>query len=176
MSSAVELARIIGELERRVEQLDRRLNNLVREARVAEVDYDKKLMKAEAHGLLSAWSPWMNAAGKGRHWSPPAVGESGLFLSPSGEPGQGRFLRGGFSDEFNAPSSDPDAEVFKIGNITNTWHKDYAKIAHGTMRVVVSGEQVKMRAGDAWVIARATPPSVIVSHAPIVAPDPESNL
>lgn len=42
-----------------------------------------------------------------------------------------------------------------------------------TNRFVASREQVKLRADEAWVIARKTPPSVIVSHVPVVGPDPE---
>ena len=193
MSAEHELARLILSLEKRIEQVDRRLNNVVREARVAAVkieDGKEPLVKVEAHGLPTAWSPWMDRAGTGRAWSPPVEGERGLFFSPSGEPGQGVFLRGGYSDAFKAPSSDPDAEVFVIGDLTVTRHKDHyqAKLADdikvditkdyvrgvkGDARFVAAGDQAKIRKGEAWVVVND---GVFVSHPPVVAPDNQPEL
>jgi phage baseplate assembly protein gpV len=194
MSSAAELAQIILDLEARIEQLDRRLNNLVREARVTEVDKDKPAVKVEAHGLNSDWSPLTSPAGTGRLWSPPAVGERGLFLSPSGEPGQGVFLRGGYCDAFTPPSSDLDAEVFAIGELTITRHKDhyeaklgddikveitkdYVRAKKGKARFVACDKQAKIRNGAAWVFVTEEPaPGVFVSHAPIIMDDNRPEL
>lgn len=174
MSAFDELARLIADLERRLEQQDRRINNTIREARVTKVDPDKALAKVEAHGLPSAWSPWLERAGKIRTWSPPAADERVLLISPTGEPGQGFILRGGFSDQFTQPSSNPDEDVLKVGDLTITWNKDKAVISmKDGGKAVVTKKMAKIRKGESWVVV--TGDKVIVSHEPEVGPDPDNS-
>lgn len=190
MSDASELADIIARLERRVEQLDRRLNNVVREARVTEVDVAKSLVKVEAHGLASAWSPWMEQAGAVRTWTPPTVGQRVLLVSTSGEPGQGIVFAGGYSDRFPAPSDDADAHVMTIGDLTITARKDKATIVLmnggrvevekdfvraklGDSRFVVTSGLAKLRKNSAWLIVKDE--EILVSHMPTVGPDPDDH-
>lgn len=91
---------VIRELVRRIEELERRHRNVMREAKVVDTDYEKGLIKVQDGDLRSTWVPWVERAGDIRTWTPPAKDEQVILFSPSGEPGQGWVLPGQFSDKF----------------------------------------------------------------------------
>lgn len=103
----VELVRVlrdeIRELRGRQDDHDRRLNNLFREAKVTKVDGEKATAEVEADGLPSMAVPWLARAGKQKEWDPVTEGERVILISPTGDPGQGLILPGGFSDKFKQP-------------------------------------------------------------------------
>lgn len=174
MSAFDDLAAIILGQDRKIEQLDRRVNNAIREARIVEVDAEKALVKVEAHGLKSGWAPWMERAGKIRSWTPPAVGERVLFVSPTGEPGQGIVLHGGYSDQFQAPSKNPDENVIAVGDLTITYNKDKAVILmKDGGKCVVTKDVAKIRKGQSWVVC--TGDTIVVSENMVSGPDPDPN-
>lgn len=98
MMSLTKIAKVISQLANRMEELERRQANLMRPGVVTEVDLEHALVKVKAGNLPSAWLPWMELAGSIKSWGPPAVGQQVHLFSPSGEPGQGWVLPGGFSD------------------------------------------------------------------------------
>lgn len=174
MSAFDELGRAILALDKRQEQLDRRLNNIVREARVLEVDAEKGLVKVEAHGLKSGWMPWVERAGAIREWSPPSKDERVLVLSPTGEPGQGLVLAGGFSDQFKQPSTDAGERVIRIGDNRLSMTKDRTIVGFPDGgRAVLTKDIAKLRKGSMWVVV--TGGDVIVSKEPVVGADPDGN-
>lgn len=175
--TADTIAKLILGLERRIEQLDRRLNNTLREARVVEIDADKHLLKVEAHGLKSGWSPWAERAGTITTWTPPAVGERVLFVSPTGEPGQGIVLAGGYSDDFEAPSKSKDESVLTVGDLTVTYNKEKAVISlKGGGRCVLTKRVAKLKVGDdVWFVLDGEDKKIVTSHMPVIGPDPDQN-
>lgn len=173
MSAFDQLGRAILSLDKRIEQLDRRLNNIVREAKVLEVDAEKGLVKVEAHGLKSGWMPWVERAGAIREWAPPAKDERVIVLSPTGEPGQGLVLAGGFSDQFKQPSMDAGERLIQIGENKLSMTKDRTIIGfrHGG-RAVLKDEIAKLKMKDStWAVL--TKEGIIVSHPPEVGADPD---
>ena len=175
MSAFQELANMILKIDRRVEQLDRRLNNVVREARVLEVDPQKGLVKVEAYGLKSGWMPWVERAGTIREWSPPAKDERVIVLSPTGEPGQGLVLAGGFSDQFAQPSSDGGERLIQIGDNRLSITKDRVIVGFPNGgRAVVKKDLAKMKVKDeTWVVLAEG--EIILSKAPIIGSDPDED-
>lgn len=174
MSSAAALAKIILELEERIEQLDRRLNNMVREARVTKVDAEKGLVKVEAHGLASGWMPWLTRAGDIREWVPPTIGERVVCVSPTGEPGQGFMLAGGYSSQFAQPSTDPGERLIQLGDNIISMTKARAIVGFkGEGRVVVKKDLVKLKTKDGHVVLKDG--DIIVSTEPIVGDDPDGD-
>lgn len=174
MSFADRLARRILDQEKRIEQLDRRLNNIVREAKVIEVDAAKGLVKVEGHGLKSGWMPWATRAGAIREWSPPAKGERVLLISPTGEPGQGIVLSGGYSSEFKQPSSDGGEHLVQVGDLKVSATKERALIGFPKGgRVVVKDKLVKLRVKETFVVL--TEGHIIVSVEPEVGADPDTD-
>lgn len=103
-AAARNLAAQIGRLVERIEEAERRLANFMRPGKVTEVDYGKGLVKVKVGDLDSQWVPWIEKAGPShREWNAPEVGEQVHLVSPSGEPGQGWVMRGGYSDAAGQP-------------------------------------------------------------------------
>ncbi|MCB1473834.1 MAG: phage baseplate assembly protein V [Rhodobiaceae bacterium] len=129
-----KLVRRIADLEALIEQMDRRINNLMREGKVLETDFEKGLVKIDAGDLGTDWVPWMERAGSIRTWMPPEVGERVVLFSPSGEPGQGFVAMGGYSSEFGQPHQEGSEHVETIGAMRALWTADGLHLT-GNLRV-----------------------------------------
>ena len=137
------LARLVNrieQLEAIVNQQDRRLNNMIREGAITDVDPAKGLAKADIGGMKSNWSPWSQRAGAGREWDPVTVGERVLFISPTGEPGNGIIMPGGFSTEF-AQNHD------QAGVYRRTHGDSYFEIGSGGVNIVAGGTTFSFTSG-----------------------------
>lgn len=106
---------LLKDMLRRVTDLERRANNVMRPAKVVDIDEENwrvrvqySLSDAQGGGggsaggqqpVISTWIPWTEErAGNKRTWNPPTVGEQVHLYSPSGEIGQHSWLRnGGFT-------------------------------------------------------------------------------
>ncbi|KWA42997.1 baseplate assembly protein [Burkholderia territorii] len=92
--------------------LNRRLESLLREGTVIEVDHDARRVRVESGGLQTDWIRWVaQRTGDSITWDPPSEGEPGLLLCPSGEPTTGLFLPGVYCDGHDSPSSSPNKHV-----------------------------------------------------------------
>lgn len=107
-------------------ELERRLANILRYGVVYAVDLDGALVQVDVGGIVTDWLPWRTPrAGRTRVWHPPEVGEQVMVLSPSGDLGQGMVLAGVYSDEFPAPSTDPDVHLadYLDGDLVIEYHR-----------------------------------------------------
>ena len=134
-----ELIRRIGHLESMVNQQDRRQNNTIREGVVTEVFPDEGTARVDAHGVVTKKVPWLERSGSIREWTPPEKGERVILISPSGEPGQGMILPGGYSDQFPAPHNAGGEKRTTIGNVTVTQSGGSLVIQAGGVTVEISG-------------------------------------
>ncbi|ACA89374.1 MULTISPECIES: phage baseplate assembly protein V [Burkholderia cepacia complex] len=92
--------------------LNRRLESLLREGTVIDVDHGARRVRVESGGLQTDWIRWLaQRTGNSIEWDPPTIGEPGLLLCPSGEPTTGLFLPGVYCDGHDAPSSNPNEHV-----------------------------------------------------------------
>ncbi|KVO85395.1 baseplate assembly protein [Burkholderia ubonensis] len=92
--------------------LNRRLESLLREGTVIDVDHDARRVRVESGGLQTDWIRWLaQRTGNSITWDPPSIGEPGLLLCPSGEPTTGLFLPGVYCDGHDAPSSYPNEHL-----------------------------------------------------------------
>lgn len=103
-------------LERVIEEMGVKQNNIIREARVVSVDTEKKVAVVEAQGLESIEVPWITQAGTVLDWEPPKEGQRMLLFSPGGNTGRALLLPGGYTDEATHPSSDGNGFGRIIGN------------------------------------------------------------
>jgi phage baseplate assembly protein V len=88
-----------------VSELSRRLANVLRYGRIAEVDLDQALVRVESGDIRTDWLPFFaTGAGKARSWQPPLVGEQCMILAPGGDLALGCALRGLYSDTYDQPS------------------------------------------------------------------------
>jgi len=92
--------------------LNRRLESLLREGTVIDVDHGTRRVRIESGGLQTDWIRWLaQRTGDSIVWDPPSIGEPGLLLCPSGEPTTGLFLPGVYCDGHDSPSSSPTQHV-----------------------------------------------------------------
>jgi phage baseplate assembly protein V len=94
--------------------IQRRMANLFRVGKVAEVDRAKGRVKVQFQGVTSAWLPWMTGrAGAVRDWNPPSIGEQVCVCAPSGELGAGFIMPGSINYDGN-PAPDSRENVQKL--------------------------------------------------------------
>lgn len=92
--------------------LNRRIESLLREGTVIEVDHGARRVRIESGGLQTDWIRWLaQRTGDSIVWDPPSIGEPGLLFCPSGEPTTGLFLPGVYCDGHDSPSSSPTQHV-----------------------------------------------------------------
>ncbi|MEE7478425.1 phage baseplate assembly protein V [Methylobacterium hispanicum] len=94
------LRKELSDLRTKQDDYDRRLNNMFREARVTKVHAEEGMAEVEADGLPSHKIPWVTRAGTQKEWDPPTEGERVMLFSPTGEPGLGMIMHGGYSSQF----------------------------------------------------------------------------
>jgi phage baseplate assembly protein V len=127
------------EYERRIQNLERRIENMVRVAKVTEVDAAKGLVKFQDGDFLSEWQPWVQRAGTIKDWQPPSVGEQVLAISPSGQPEQAWVQPGGFSD------ANPQPHNVEAEHVLTTI---------GSMRIQATGTEVTITVGGTVITAK----------------------
>ncbi|MEM1284949.1 MAG: phage baseplate assembly protein V [Pseudomonadota bacterium] len=117
------VATLIG-LERRIVELERRLEATVRVGTVTEIDPEKGLAKVDlgtpSEPLLTAWVPWTERAGAIKTWTPPEPGEQVRLISPTGDIAQGWIDQGGFSNENQQPHNKGRERRMTVGDTTIT--------------------------------------------------------
>ena len=83
--------------------IQRRMANLFRVGKVAEVDRGAGRVKVQFGDALTAWLPWMTGrAGAVKDWNPPSVGEQVCVCSPMGEIEAGFIMPGSINSTANA--------------------------------------------------------------------------
>jgi phage baseplate assembly protein gpV len=184
-------------IEKRLIEVDQRLARVVLHGKVTEVrqqqgDWQVRLeigRDPESDAVVkSPWAPVQPAsAGALKIKAKPSVGERMTLLSPSGTVGSGSWaIRGPFDDDHPAPQGDEDV-VLERGDtrieidgdhVKVTVDQAFAEVARervrgrlGTGRFVATAAYAKIRHSTAYVVV--VPDKVIVSHPPVVAPDPD---
>ncbi|MBN9308724.1 MAG: phage baseplate assembly protein V [Devosia sp.] len=128
----------IASLEAEVVRLQRRVNNTFREARVEELYPSEGLARVSAHGASSKKVPWLQRAGDIRDWDPPTVGERVMLISPTGEPGKGLILPGGYSSQFQQPHDKGGEAKRVVGDTSDLWTSDTRVIE--SPRIILRGK------------------------------------
>lgn len=132
---AREIARRLAQLEAENESLRLRLDNILREGRVTKIDEETGKAEVDMHGLPSDKLDISHRSGAIREWNPPAVGERVFVLNPSGEPGRGIVMPGGYSDEFAQPHKKAGESYKTVGatSVLQTGDKIEFKVGGTTL-------------------------------------------
>ncbi len=141
------LVRRIEQIEAQLNQLDRRQNNFLREGTVTELFAEEGLARVDAHGLVSKKVPWLQRAGSIREWTPPAIGERIVLISPSGEPGQGLILPGGYTGRFPQPHDKAGEKRVTVGEVSITQTGEGVFIEAGGVRVEITADGLRVLGG-----------------------------
>lgn len=141
-------------VEARLDELTRRLDNVVRVGTVIEADYmaEPPAARVDFGDYESGWMPFMTRRANGQEtsWDAPELGERVTVLAISGDTASAQIMPGAlYCDENPAPAVDP-------GLITRMHdsgaHDTYDQ--NGKLRViqVPAGEAIKLIAGGASVV------------------------
>jgi phage baseplate assembly protein V len=103
--------------------IQRRLANIIRIGKIAELDSANARVKVEIGNILTAWLPWLTTrAGEDRSWWAPEPGEQVILLSPGGELTQAVVLPAIYQQNYPAPA---DSE-----NIHRVIYQDGTTVEH----------------------------------------------
>ncbi|MCD9124034.1 phage baseplate assembly protein V [Cupriavidus sp. UGS-1] len=140
-------------------EIKRLILNLLREAEVIAVDHRAGKCRVATGELQSNWVRWFTlTAGDTVDWHPVTLGEQGLLLCVGGDPAQGVFLRGIYSDDNPAPSDLPSLHTchYPDGAVVQYDHETHALDATlpdgGTVNIV-SPQAVTVKTTDALIEA-----------------------
>lgn len=127
----------IQELFQRLEELERRVSQMVVRGKIKEVDAAKALAKVEyGKGLATGWLPWKPIrTGKAIVWWMPEVGE-GVTVISEGDLVLGEIFPGSYHAGFKAPSDDPDLFLVQFGDGSEISHNR----SNGTLTVINKGD------------------------------------
>jgi phage baseplate assembly protein V len=98
-----------------VQDLSRRMENLLRPGKILAVDHDRARARASlGENLFTTWLPYFaRRAGNTIDWDPPEVGEQCLVLAPGGELSGGFVLTGLYSSAHPAPAKEKNLTLRK---------------------------------------------------------------
>jgi phage baseplate assembly protein V len=149
MSEFAAYARLINrrfaEIETENEQLRLRLDNIFREGRVTKIDEATGKAEVDMNGLKSDALDISHRSGAIREWNPPAVGERVLVANPSGEPGMGIVLPGGYSDEFAQPHAKAGESFKTVGTTSILQTADKIVLTVGGSSLTLEGGKITLK-------------------------------
>lgn len=133
-----------------INDLIRRIENIVRAGTVAAVDLAASRCRVESGGLTTTWLCWYAIrSGAVRRWSPPTVGEQCIVLSPGGETVGGMVIYGFSSDANPAPDdkASVDSTTYADGAVISydqANHKLTATLPAAGIAEIVAPQQIKL--------------------------------
>lgn len=153
-------ARTGGVGDPEINDLVRRLSNVLRFGRVHSADYPGARVRVEMGAasdpddyIVTAWLPWFaGRAGRDREWWAPEIGEAVMVLSPGGELANGVVLPGVFSTSAPAPADAATVHrvVYEDGAVV-----EYDKAAH-KLTATIPGDVDVAAEGDVAIQAQGS--------------------
>lgn len=144
----------IARLIYRVEQLERKLANVVREGRVTQRDAATGRVKvAIAEGDSGpVETPWIKPAEHGgvlQTWALPKVGQHMKLISPDGEIGRNTIaIAHSYANGVDQPSTDGDEPMFKVGNAEIRIKDGRISIKVGAATMTLTDGVIELKVGD----------------------------
>jgi phage baseplate assembly protein V len=97
---------------RRLQDLERRLNNQAMIGTILEVDHSTRKLRVQIGEIRTAWLSWPAEMGRNfRRWRPLRAGQQVVLASPSGDPAQAVITGMLYSSVLPAPSDNPDLDI-----------------------------------------------------------------
>ncbi len=138
----------LAEQDAEIEGLKRRLNNVIREGIITDVNHKTGKARVRSNGIDSPDHPWSTRSGGQQEWDPPANGERVVVISPTGDPAQGIILPGGYSDSFKQPYDKPDSWYRKVGDGTVLQDKEQVLLKFGEASIRISADGIMISIGS----------------------------
>ena len=102
---------VILRLAWRITELERRLNNMMRPAKVKAVYPDEHRVRLTDGNIDGPKIPWVESSGGIGTWAPPTVDQQMIMFSPYGDLSRAFALGGGFGENTTQPSGRGDQHV-----------------------------------------------------------------
>ncbi len=143
-----------------VQDLMRRMNNLLRPGVISAVNHDAAKVRVKlGEKLFTAWLPYFaRRAGNTIDWDPPEEGEQCMVLAPGGELGGGFVLTGLYSNAHPPPSKRGDLRIRKF---SDGLELSYDEASHSLtitrpdeLSVIVKGSRMEFSAEKFEVFGR----------------------
>jgi phage baseplate assembly protein V len=100
-----------------IAELNRQLENLIRIGTIAVVDHAARKLKVKSGNLLSNWLDWPADIGRNyKRWRPLRLNTQVILSCPAGDPAQAMIIGMLYSNDFPAPSTDPDIDLIAFNN------------------------------------------------------------
>lgn len=100
---------------RRINELERRLNNLLMVGTILEVDHGARKLRVEVGEIRTAWLSWPTEMGRNyRRWRPLRKGQQVVLSSPSGDLAQAVITGMLYSSALPSPSDNPDLDLVEF--------------------------------------------------------------
>lgn len=145
MSDLHDLLEVVAELKVQLAETRTLMRNMVRTGTVEERDGSKGYRlnwgkDDQGKTILSPWYPHPESGGGVKTSIPLTKGQIVTAINPGGDSRQGFLVRGGFSDQNPAPSSNLDENVFTFKDVR-------VEIADGKLKITVGGTEFEISSG-----------------------------
>lgn len=137
----------IRNLLMKIDELERRIDSLVRHGNVSDVDTSKQLVRlkigkdVDGNDFKSPWIPYAQQAGAFKGHVPPTVGQNMTVFAPNGEFNQGIAVPLSWNDNNASPGSDTN-NVWTFGNGKVEWKDTEIIVTLGTSKIEVKADKV----------------------------------
>ena len=123
----------------------RRIENAIKIGTIQSVDYENKKIRVQTGELITNWLDWPTETGRNfRRWRPLREGTQVILASPSGQTAQAVIIGMLYTDEQDAPSTDPDVDLIQFENGALLSHN----ISTNEMKVICKGDANITVTGD----------------------------
>lgn len=140
----------IIDLLRRVAELERRSDGMVKQGAVTDVDPAKGLVRVRLNPddadepFKTAWIPYAQIAGALKAHTPPSVGQQMTIISGAGDYRQGLAVPMTWSDKNKSPSEKGDENVITYGDARIELRGDELVITIPKVKIVCGGVTVEI--------------------------------
>lgn len=149
----MDATRLFVDAFRRIAELERRADGMVKQGRVAEVDPKAGTVRLRLNEegadepFLSPPIPYAQMAGALKVHTPPSVGQQMTIISGAGDFRQGLAVPMTWSDKNAAPSEKGDEHVLTFGDVRVELVSGGLKITVGGVSVEITGAGVAFKGG-----------------------------
>lgn len=150
----MRLETLLVDMIRRTAEIERRLDGIVKQGPVAEVDPAAGTVRIRlneagaAEPFLSPPIPYAQLAGALKVHTPPSVGQQMTIVSGAGDFRQGLAVPMTWSDQNAAPSDKADEHVLTFGDVRLDLKADSLTITVGGVTLAISGSGVAVSGGE----------------------------
>lgn len=150
---------MLAALFRRVNDVERRLDNSARHGVVSDVDAAKHLVRLKIGGTdddpqKSPWIPYGQIAGAMKVHSVPSVGQNMTAFSPTGDHRQAIALPFTWNNDNPSPSQNADEHVITFGNLKIVAKADSLSIAVGSSEIAFDESSINVIAGTIITVGK----------------------